>query len=101
LPLTDSVLRQIIELQLKKICKRMKSQYGADLEIDESVVDALVQRSHAIETGARAIESTISREILPKLSRQILELTLKSEVVRRAKISVDGSGQILVKVLTE
>jgi type VI secretion system protein VasG len=101
LPLTDSVLRQIIELQLKKISKRMRSQYGAALEIDASVVDALVQRSHAIETGARAIESTISREILPKLSRQILELTLKSEVVRRAKIWVDGAGQLLVKVLTD
>jgi type VI secretion system protein VasG len=101
LPLTDSVLRLIIQLQLKKISKRMRNQYGADLEIDETVVDALVQRSHAIETGARAIELTISREILPKLSRQILELTLKSEVVRRAKISVDGSGVILVKVLTD
>ncbi len=101
LPLDDHVLKQIIDLQLKKISKRMRNQYGAALEIDGSVVDALVLRSRAIETGARAIESTISREILPKLSRQILELTLKSQVVRSAKISVDGAGQLLVKVLTD
>ena len=98
LPLDENVLRQIIGLQLAKIRKRLEQQYKATLEVSGAVLDALVKRSQTIDSGARAIESTLARELLPSLSRQILALTLMKSPVTTAKISVDVSGHILVKV---
>ena len=98
LPLDEKVLRQIIGLQLAKIRKRLEKQYKAALEVSEEVLDVLVSRSQTIDSGARAIESTLAREVLPALSRQILALTLIKSPVSTAKISVDDSGHILVKV---
>ena len=98
LPLDENVLRQIIGLQLAKIQKRLEKQHKAKLEVSDAVLDVLVKRSQTIDSGARAIESTLAREILPSLSRQILALTLMKAPVALAKISVDDSGHILVKV---
>jgi type VI secretion system protein VasG len=98
LPLDEVVLRKIIGLQLAKIRKRLEKQHKAGLEVTDEVMDALVKRSQTIDSGARAIESTLARDILPSLSRQILALTLTKAPVALAKISVDESGHILVKV---
>lgn len=98
LPLDENVLRQIIGLQLEKIRKRLEKQHKAKLEVSDAVLDVLVKRSQTIDSGARAVESTLAREILPSLSRQILALTLMKALVSSAKITVDDSGHILVKV---
>jgi type VI secretion system protein VasG len=98
MPLDEVVLRKIIGLQLAKIRKRLEKQHKAGLEVTDEVMDVLVKRSQTIDSGARAIESTLARDILPSLSRQILALTLMKAPVSSAKITVDDSGHILVKV---
>jgi type VI secretion system protein VasG len=98
LPLTPEVLRGIVAIQLQKVRKRLHRQYGATLDVADTLVDLLVGRSQAVETGARAIESTLSKEVLPELSRQVLALTLQKKPVAAAEISVDANGHILVKV---
>ncbi len=98
LPLTPDVLRGIVAIQLGKVRKRLARQYGATLVVSDGLVDLLVGRSQTIETGARAIESTLAQQILPELSRQVLTLTLEKKPVATADISVDEDGHILVKV---
>ncbi len=98
LPLTPDVLRGIVAIQLQKIRKRLSRQYGAMLSVSDGLVDLLVARSQAIETGARAIESTLSQQVLPELSRQVLMLTLEKKPIATADISVDDAGKFLVKV---
>lgn len=99
LPLTPDVLRGIVDIQLSRIKRRFAQHYGAALTFSPEVVELLVSRSQAIETGARAIESTLSRVVLPELSRQVLSLTLRNKNVTEASIWVDEHGQILVKVV--
>ncbi len=98
MPLTQTALYAIINLQLEKIRKRLQNQYGIELQVSEEVMGHLAARSQTIESGARAIESTISRTILPSLSRQILALTLQKKSVSVAKITVDDHGNVLVMV---
>lgn len=98
LPLAPDVLADIARIQIRKIERRLAAQYGAKLEVSPKLIDFLVNRSQAIDTGARAIESTISRQILPELSRQVLALVLNKKPVQEAVISVDEDSQILVKI---
>lgn len=99
LPLSPEVLRGIVGIQIERIRRRLRKQYGATLDVAPEMIDLLVNRSQAIETGARAIESTLSRQILPELSRQVLSLTLANKPITAASISVDGDSQVLVKVV--
>jgi type VI secretion system protein VasG len=98
MPLSQIALHAIINLQLEKIRKRLQNQYGIELYVSDDVMSHLAARSQTIESGARAIESTISRAILPSLSRQILTLTLRKKAVTTAKITVDDHSGVLVIV---
>lgn len=101
LPLSPEVLRGIVGIQLEKIRKRLARQYGAKLVVSDGMVDLLVSRSQAVETGARAIESTLSSQVLPELSRQVLTLALEKKTISEAHLTVDDNGHILVKVLSD
>jgi type VI secretion system protein VasG len=98
LPLTPDVLRGIVAIQIAKVRKRLARQYSAKLDVSETLVDLLVSRSQAVETGARAIETTMAAEILPELARQVLSLTVDKKAFASAEISVDDNSHILVKV---
>ncbi|RZS76774.1 type VI secretion system protein VasG [Phyllobacterium myrsinacearum] len=97
-PLDDKVLGLIVRLQLDKVGKRLRDVYKADLAVSARVTEALIARSKAVETGARAIESTISRELLPKLSRNILQLTLENLHPEVVRVDTDDAGGLLVSV---
>ncbi|MBA8879749.1 type VI secretion system ATPase TssH [Phyllobacterium myrsinacearum] len=97
-PLDDKVLAMIAKLQIDKVRKRLRDSYKADLSVSQKATDALIARSKAVETGARAIESTISRELLPKLSRNILELTLENLHPAVVHVDTDDAGGFLVSI---
>lgn len=98
LPLSPDVLRMIIALQLDKVRKRVAAHYGAQWHVDDAVMDALVERSGKVETGARAIEAIIAREILPPLSRQVLTKTVNGDIVSQARLFIDDGGHVCVGV---
>jgi type VI secretion system protein VasG len=97
-PLDDKVLAMIAKLQINKVRKRLRDSYKAELSISDKATEALIARSKAVETGARAIESTISRELLPKLSRNILELTLENLHPEVVHVDTDDAGGFLVSI---
>ena len=98
LPLAPDVLRMIVAIQIDRIRARVRRRHDAPVDVSDAAVDALVSRSGTAETGARAIEATIAKEILPSLSRQILDLTLREETVGGVRVDVDGAGRFLVTV---
>ena len=98
LPLSPDVLRRIAEIQIDRIRARLARRHDAPVEVSEAAMDALVARSSVVETGARAIESTIAKQIMPSLSRQILELTLREGTPSRVLVDVDEQGRFSVSV---
>ncbi|ALN74621.1 hypothetical protein M673_18035 (plasmid) [Aureimonas sp. AU20] len=91
-PLADDVIRQIVELQLKRIAKRFAETYKARLVWDDGLVAAIAARCTEVESGARNIEYILSRSLLPQLSAQVLAWIADNREVPDVRIALDSDG---------
>ncbi|MHA7879562.1 MAG: type VI secretion system ATPase TssH [Saccharospirillum sp.] len=71
-PLSRDVLATIVGLNMNRIERRVREQYGATFSYDDAVVQAIVDRCQDPDTGARNVENVISRSILPELASECL-----------------------------
>ncbi|UFN47576.1 type VI secretion system ATPase TssH [Roseomonas sp. OT10] len=71
-PLPDPILKMIVGLNLKRIARRVKESYGVTMEVDDSVPEAIAARCRDVDSGARNIETILTRTLLPELSSRIL-----------------------------
>ncbi|WP_052388683.1 type VI secretion system ATPase TssH [Belnapia moabensis] len=91
-PLADDIMKLIVGLQLKRIGRRVKSAYGVEFEVDESVPEAIVARCKEVESGARNIENILNRTMLPELSSRILSRLAEGGEVGRVKVAMGEGG---------
>ncbi|WP_182084188.1 type VI secretion system ATPase TssH [Aureimonas sp. ME7] len=91
-PLGADALAGIVDLQIGRVADRLAANYGASLDLSEAARAALVAGAAAGDTGARAIESAIARDLLPVLSAHCLDETLAGHKIRTVRIDHDGSG---------
>jgi type VI secretion system protein VasG len=71
--LGDSEIREIVELRLAKIQRRLWERHRAEMTYDPGVVEMIAARCTEVDTGARNIDHIISGTMLPELSVHILE----------------------------
>jgi len=71
-PLMREDLRQIARLQLREVTERL-ARRGAELVIEEEVLDMLVTEGHSAEFGARNLTRTIRRRLLDVLAARTLD----------------------------
>ena len=90
-PLTRKDIRDIVKLQLKGI-KKMLSQQGITLDSTRQAVDFLAEKGFQPEYGARPVKRTIQREVLNKLSKEILS----GNVTTNSIILLDAFDEVLV-----
>lgn len=70
-PLTQKNIRQIVGLQLKGV-KKMLAKQGITLDATEEAIANLAKKGFDPQYGARPVKRTIQREVLNKLSKEIL-----------------------------
>jgi len=70
-PLTDANIKQIVGLQLKSVTK-MLAQQNITLDATPEAIDYLAQKGFDPQFGARPVKRVIQREVLNKLSKEIL-----------------------------
>lgn len=92
LPLSDSVLRQIVALQLDRIRHRVHEAYRADFAYDPALIGMIAERCTETSSGARNIEKILSRTLLPELSAEILGRLGAGQPVASVRVSMDPSG---------
>ena len=90
-PISDTMLRTIIGMQLAKVASRLRGTYKASFEYDDAVVSLILDRCREVESGARVVDSLITRTMLPTLSRELLERTMEGNTVERVAVSSDGA----------
>jgi type VI secretion system protein VasG len=71
--LGNEVLKNIARMKLGKVGKRLGAVHKVTLRADEPVYDAIAARCQQVDLGARQIDHVIDREVLPVLSRRLLE----------------------------
>lgn len=91
-PLSDSVIRQIIELQLGRIKRRVQENYKASFSWTPDLVESIAKRCTEVESGARNIESILSRGLLPEMSARFLERMAEGQAISSVQVSVDENG---------
>jgi ATP-dependent Clp protease ATP-binding subunit ClpB len=90
-PLTRKNIRDIVKLQLKGI-KKMLNQQGITLDSTRQAIDFLAEKGFQPEYGARPVKRTIQREVLNKLSKEILS----GNITTNSIILLDAFDDVLV-----
>jgi type VI secretion system protein VasG len=97
-PLSDTVLQQIIRLQLGHIAERLAENHQADLVFDDAVVGAIAGRCKEVESGARNVDHILTGTLLPDVSREILARLAEGKSLSRVRVGVDGEGKFVYEV---
>ncbi len=88
-PLDVSALAAIVRLKLAKVGERLWKQHAVDFDCDQSLVDAMAQACVERHAGARNVDTFLSQQVLPAVSRELL--TRMAEGAQPARISLFGS----------
>jgi type VI secretion system protein VasG len=92
-PLSDEIIRSIVELQLGRIGRRIAANYRATFEYAPALVDVVAGRCREAESGARNVEQILARTLLPELSARFLERMAAAEPVAGVHVGVDDAGE--------
>ncbi len=90
-PISDDMMRAIIALQLSRVGKRVQEGHRVPFSYDKSVVDTIASRCTELESGARAIDAIITRQMLPRIGREILERLMEARPIARVHVGVKDS----------
>lgn len=93
LTLAHDVLRQIVDIKLRKIADRMLQNNKLTLEVSKAAADAVAARCTEVETGARNIDFILRGTILPLLSNSLLESMSTNDAPSRVVLDVGDDGQ--------
>jgi type VI secretion system protein VasG len=91
-PLAPDIIRQIVELQLGRISRRVRESYGAKFAWDKELVDVIAARCTETSSGARNVEKILSRTLLPELSAEVLSRLAEGATINGVTVGVDTGG---------
>ncbi len=91
-PLSPEIIRQIVELQLGRISRRVQESYGAKFAWDKELVDVIAARCTETSSGARNVEKILSRSLLPELSAEVLSRLAEGATIDAVTVGVDTGG---------
>jgi type VI secretion system protein VasG len=91
-PITDGIMRQIVELQLGRIEARLRENHRAQFTYDQALVNAVASRCTEVDSGARNVDHILTRSLLPELSGEFLARMAAGEAISKVHVTVDASG---------
>lgn len=97
LTLPRPVLRQIVDLKLRKVAQRIERNNKMALEVTAAAAEAITDRCTEVETGARNIDFILKGTVLPLLSNSLLASMTGDSAPGRARLDVGEDGQFTVQ----
>ncbi|MEW9570883.1 type VI secretion system ATPase TssH [Rhodanobacter sp. Si-c] len=91
-PLSETMLGEIVKLQLGRIKKRIEARYRIPFDYDDDVVKLVVGRCTENESGGRMIDAILTNTMLPDVSREFLNRMIAGAPVTGVKVGA-GSGE--------
>ena len=93
LPIGRDAMRDIVEIKLNVLKKRMRNNRHMELIYDDKVIEQIAQRCTEVETGARNIDYIVNRNLMPKISTRILMQLAGGEDISQLFVGVDEKGE--------
>jgi type VI secretion system protein VasG len=94
-PIGPEALGIIVNQKLQAVIDRARQAHGIEIEVTPDVPAAIADRCREVESGARNVEHVLRRNVLPILSRAILESLTTTERLARLRLSLrDGEFEV-------
>jgi type VI secretion system protein VasG len=90
-PLSNEVLSQIVTLKLTRIKNRIQNNHKASFTWDQPAIDTIMSRATQIESGGRMIDTILTNNLLPQISREYLERTLAGTPLTAVHVTSSGT----------
>jgi type VI secretion system protein VasG len=90
-PLSDSILANIVRLQLGRIQKRVEQHHRVPFSYDDAAVKLIVSRCTQVESGGRMIDAILTNTVLPEISREFLTRSMAGTELHSVRLGVSGS----------
>jgi len=94
--LSVEALKEIARLKLGSIQKQLDSK-NIDFAYDDHLLEHIVSLSNATETGARNLELIINNNLMPKLSKVLLESMVNEVALESIAVSIDDENAIHIE----
>lgn len=86
-PLNDTTLNKIVDLQLKRIVKRIKDNHNIELTYSKDILTLISNRCSEVESGGRMIDAILTNTVLPKISKDLLTYIIDNKVISSISLS--------------
>jgi type VI secretion system protein VasG len=87
-PLSDSMLANIVRLQLTRIARRVTEHHKIPFTYDDEAVRLIVSRCTEVESGGRMIDTILTNTVLPAVSREFLTRTMAGSPLNGVRLAV-------------
>lgn len=94
-PLNDEELGKIAQISMNRIKKRIEERYNAEFICSDNVIPALVARNTSPETGGRAIEQIINRNIMPNLANSCILRLSEGKSINKVTIDCEDNEFVI------
>jgi len=85
-PLSDTMLANIVRLQLGRIAKRVVEHHRIPFHYDDDAVKLIVSRCTEVESGGRMIDAILTNTVLPAISREFLARTIAGGALNAVRL---------------
>jgi type VI secretion system protein VasG len=85
-PLSDTMLANIVRLQLGRIAKRVVEHHRIPFHYDDDAVKLIVSRCTEVESGGRMIDAILTNTVLPAISREFLSRTIAGGALNAVRL---------------
>jgi len=92
-PIAEDSMKEIVELKLGQLRKRLMENHAILLEYPAQVVEQIARRCTEVETGARNIDHIMQGTLLPKISSEILQKMAEGALPEKMEITIDDRGE--------
>lgn len=93
-PLNDATLNKIVDLQLKRIVKRIKDNHGIALSYSDDILALISDRCSEVESGGRMIDAILTNTVLPKISKDLLTYIIENKTIDSIHLSTKNDDII-------
>jgi type VI secretion system protein VasG len=91
-PIRDQNLKQIIQLKLRKIQRRLYQVHRIELVAQPEMIDEVARRCTEVESGARNVDNILTNTLLPEVSTMLLGAMVGGAKPTTIKVGVGEGG---------
>jgi type VI secretion system protein VasG len=91
-PINQEMLKIIVEMNLKRVEKRVIQNHKVPFSYDADVPKLIAQRCTELDRGARLVDAIVTNQLLPEVGREFLHRLANGLPIRRVHILAKDGG---------